>query len=38
MVFRGTFTCGGVFASVLYFHAESKIYAEKPDYQEAERL
>ena len=38
MVFRGTFTCGGVFASVLYFDAELKIYAEKPDYQEAERL
>lgn len=38
LVFRGTFDCGGIFALNLYFDAVSKIYAEKPDLQAAERL
>lgn len=37
-VFRGTCDCGPVLAPGIYFEAQSKIYAEKPDYQEAERL
>jgi Dolichyl-phosphate-mannose-protein mannosyltransferase len=38
LVFRGTFDCGGIFAMNLYFDAVSKIYAEKPDLEEGERL
>lgn len=38
VVFRGTFNCAGTFAGNLYFDALSKIYAEKPDLEEAERL
>lgn len=38
LVFRGTFNCGGIFAQNLYYDARSKIYAEKPDLEEAERL
>jgi hypothetical protein len=37
-VFRGTFNCGGLFASNLYFEALSKIYVEKPDLEAAEQL
>lgn len=29
--------CGGIFAQNLYYDARSKIYAEKPDLEEAER-
>ena len=38
LVFRGTFNCGGIFAQNLYYDARSKIYAEKPDLEEGERL
>jgi tetratricopeptide (TPR) repeat protein len=38
LVFRGTFNCSGIFAQNLYFDALSKIYAEKPDLEEADQL
>ena len=38
LVFRGTFNCSGILAPNLYFEALSKIYAENPDSNEAERL
>jgi tetratricopeptide (TPR) repeat protein len=38
MVFRGTCACGAILAPGFYFDAESKIYAEKPNLLEAERL
>ncbi|HEY6945470.1 MAG TPA: hypothetical protein VI431_10055 [Candidatus Acidoferrum sp.] len=38
LVFRGTFNCSGILAPNLYLDAMSKIYAEKPDLEEAERL
>jgi hypothetical protein len=38
LVFRGTFDCGGRLAPNFYFDALSKIYAEKPDLEAAERL
>jgi hypothetical protein len=38
LVFRGTFNSSSIFAGNLYFDAASKIYAEKPDLQAAERL
>ena len=38
LVFRGTFDCSGIFVLNLYIDATSKIYAEKPDLEEAERL
>jgi hypothetical protein len=38
LVFRGTCNCGGILAPSLYFAALSKIYAEKPDLEEGERL
>ena len=37
-VFRGRFDCGGLLAPYLYFAALSKIYAEAPDLESAERL
>src|SRR5215469_8792090 len=38
LIFRGTFNCGGILAQNLYYDARSKIYAEKPDLEEGERL
>lgn len=38
LVFRGTFNCSGILAPNVYFEALSKIYAEKPDLGEGERL
>jgi tetratricopeptide (TPR) repeat protein len=38
MIFRGTCACGSILAPGFYFDAESKIHAEKPDFQEAEQL
>jgi hypothetical protein len=38
LVFRGAFNCGGMLAQNLYFEAISKLYAEKPDLEEGERL
>ena len=38
IVLRGTCACGAVLASGPYEDAVSKIYAEKPDLEEAERL
>jgi tetratricopeptide (TPR) repeat protein len=38
LIFRGTCACGSIFAPGFYFDAESKIHAEKPDFQEAEQL
>ena len=38
VVFRGTFNCSGILGPNLYLDALSKIYAEKPDLEEAERL
>jgi len=37
-MFRGRFECGGLLAPYLYFAALSKIYAEAPDLESAERL
>jgi tetratricopeptide (TPR) repeat protein len=37
-VFRGTFNCGGLFASNLYYEALSRIYIEKPALEAAEQL
>jgi tetratricopeptide (TPR) repeat protein len=38
LIFRGTCACGSILAPGFYFDAESKIHAEKPDFQEAEQL
>lgn len=38
LIFRGTCACGSLLAPGFYFDAESKIHAEKPDFQEAEQL
>jgi hypothetical protein len=38
LVFRGTCACGAILAPASYEDAVSKIYAEKPDLEEAERL
>jgi tetratricopeptide (TPR) repeat protein len=38
LIFRGTCSCGSILAPGFYFDAESKIHAEKPDFQEAEQL
>jgi tetratricopeptide (TPR) repeat protein len=38
LVFRGTCACGAILAPASYGDAVSKIYAEKPDLEEAERL
>ena len=38
LVFRGTCACGAILAPASYADAVSKIYAEKPDLEEAERL
>jgi tetratricopeptide (TPR) repeat protein len=38
LVFRGTCACGAILAPGFYFEAVSKIYAEKPDLEAAERL
>jgi tetratricopeptide (TPR) repeat protein len=38
LIFHGTCECGSILAPDFYFPAESKIHAEKPDFQEAEKL
>jgi tetratricopeptide (TPR) repeat protein len=38
LIFRGTCSCGSILAPRFYFDAESKIHAEKPDFQKAEQL
>ena len=38
LIFRGTCACGSILAPGFYFDAESKIHAEKQDFQEAEQL
>jgi len=38
LVFRGTCNCGPTLASLPYEDAVAKLYAEKPDWEEAERL
>jgi tetratricopeptide (TPR) repeat protein len=38
LIFRGTCACGSILAPGFYFDAESRIHAEKPDFQEAEQL
>jgi tetratricopeptide (TPR) repeat protein len=38
LIFRGECDCGSILAPGLYFDAESKIHADKPDFQEAEQL
>ena len=38
LIYRGTYDCGANLAPNVYFNAENKIHAEKPDYSEAERL